>query len=855
MIVVGVIAGIAWYLHARHYESTDDAFIDGRPVLVSPQVTGNIISVNVTDNQIVKKGDLLATIDARNYKAAVDQADAQIRQNEATVKNFEAQIAAQKAQVDQATQQVTEARRRSNSRRTKTPATRTLFRREPGPYSARNRPHPTSMASRPPLTQPNAAKVSAERQIEVLNAQRIGAAAQLDQARAQKDRADADLQRTELRATVDGRVTKLTAAVGALAAPGQAIMVIVPLEVWVTANFKESQLADMRVGQPVDIRIDAFGGRIFPGQVDSVQAGSGTAFSLLPAENATGNYVKVVQRVPVKITFNQRPRSNWDRACRSFPPSPSVPERIVACLDAAKGEYGDANPWIIAVLVAIATFMEVLDTTIANVALRYISGGLAVSSDEASWVITTYLVANSIVLCASGWIAEMFGRKSFFLVCIALFTASSLLCGFAWNCRLAGLPRPPGAGGRRHDAGGAINSGRSFPAREAQPGVRALRHRGRRRAGGRADTWRVVERQSVLALVLSHQRAGRTDLARTDLHDIPSSPEKKKERERLWAKGLNFDLVGFLLIATFLGGLEVVLDRGQIDDWFGSSFIVTFAAISATALLLFIPWELNRPQPLIDIKMLTGRQFGTCFVIMLVTGALLIATTQILPQLLQEEFGYTATLAGLAISPGGAVTMVMMVVVGRLGFVQPRYLIAVGAAIACYAMVDLLRINPDSDYWYFAWSRIYLGIGLPLIFIPITTASYDGIPPDKTDQASALINLARNFGGSMGVALSQTVLARREQFHQSRLVEHLGSWNPFYNDTLNRIQEYLNGRAATGSSSGTSTAIINQIVQSQAAILAYIDVFVALAVIAMLMVPLALTLRTVNRSAGAKSAH
>jgi DHA2 family multidrug resistance protein len=313
--------------------------------------------------------------------------------------------------------------------------------------------------------------------------------------------------------------------------------------------------------------------------------------------------------------------------------------------------------------------------------------------------------------------------------------------------------------------------------------------------------------------------------------------------------------VGFLLIATFLGGLEVVLDRGQIDDWFSSSFIVTFAAISATALLLFIPWELNRPQPLIDIKMLTGRQFGTCFLIMLVTGALLIATTQIMPQLLQEQFGYTATLAGLAISPGGAVTMLMMVVVGRLGFVQPRYLIAAGAAIACYAMVDLLRITPDADYWYFAWSRIYLGIGLPLIFIPITTASYDGISPSKTDQASALINLARNFGGSMGVALSQTVLARREQFHQSRLVEHLGSWNPFYNDTLNRIQAYLNGRSATGSSSGTSMAIVNHMVQSQAAILAYVDVFVALGVIAMVMVPLALTLRTVNRSAGSKSAH
>jgi DHA2 family multidrug resistance protein len=170
-------------------------------------------------------------------------------------------------------------------------------------------------------------------------------------------------------------------------------------------------------------------------------------------------------------------------------------------------------------------------------------------------------------------------------------------------------------------------------------------------------------------------------------------------------------------------------------------------------------------------------------------------------------------------------------------------------------MIDLLRMTPDADYWYFAWSRIYLGIGLPLIFIPITTASYDGIAPNKTDQASALINLARNFGGSMGVALSQTVLARREQFHQSRLVEHIGSWNPFYNDTLSRIQGYLNGRTATGSSSGTSLAIVNQAVQSQATILAYIDVFVALGLIAMVMVPLALSLRSVNRSPGTKPAH
>jgi membrane fusion protein (multidrug efflux system) len=306
LIVVGVIAGIAWYLHARHYESTDDAFIDGRPVLVSPQVTGSITSVDVTDNQIVKGGDLLATIDPRNYKAAVDQADGLIRQDEAMLKNLDAQIAAQKSQVEQATQQVTEADAARKFATDENTRYQDLVQKGAGTVQRAQQASSDFNGKQAAFDAASAAKVSAERQIDVLNAQKIGAAAQFDQAKAQKDRADADLQRTELRATVDGRVTKLTAAVGALAAPGQSIMIVVPLDVWVTANFKESQLANMQVGQPVDIRVDAFN-KTFPGRINSVQAGSGTAFSLLPAENATGNYVKVVQRVPVKITFDQRP--------------------------------------------------------------------------------------------------------------------------------------------------------------------------------------------------------------------------------------------------------------------------------------------------------------------------------------------------------------------------------------------------------------------------------------------------------------------------------------------------------------------------------------------------------------------
>jgi membrane fusion protein (multidrug efflux system) len=306
LIAAGIVGGIIWYLNARHYESTDDAFIDGRPVLISPQVTGNIVQVNVTDNQIVKTGDLLAKIDPRDYQAAVDQAAAQMRQAEASLKNLDAQVAVQKSQIEQANKQVAEAQAALNFSQDENTRAQDLVQKGAGTVQRAQQTSSDLQGKRAALDAATAAKVSAERQIGVLEAQKAAAAAQFDQAKAQKDQADANLGRTELRATVDGRVAKLTAAVGALAAPAQSIMVVVPLDVWVTANFKESQLADMRVGQPVTISIDAFG-RSFPGHVDGVQAGSGTAFSLLPAENATGNFVKVVQRVPVKITFDQRP--------------------------------------------------------------------------------------------------------------------------------------------------------------------------------------------------------------------------------------------------------------------------------------------------------------------------------------------------------------------------------------------------------------------------------------------------------------------------------------------------------------------------------------------------------------------
>src|SRR6202030_69775 len=212
-----------------------------------------------------------------------------------------------------------------------------------------------------------------------------------------------------------------------------------------------------------------------------------------------------------------------------------------------------------------------------------------------------------------------------------------------------------------------------------------------------------------------------------------------------------FDVVGFILVATFLGALEVVLDRGLEDDWFGSSFIVTFTVICGLAFVLIIPWGLTRANPIIDLRMVASRQFGACFLVMLATGAILLATTQFLPLLVQQDFGYTATWAGLVLSPGGVVTMVMMFVVGRLAAeVQPKYLIIVGAVFIALSMYGMTNVYGDLGFWFLARSRMLLGVGLPLIFVPVMAASYDGIDPSKTDQASALINAARNTGGSIG---------------------------------------------------------------------------------------------------------
>lgn len=516
------------------------------------------------------------------------------------------------------------------------------------------------------------------------------------------------------------------------------------------------------------------------------------------------------------------------------------------------------NRWLVAVVVAFAVFMEVLDTTIANVALRYIAGGLAVSSDEASWVVTTYLVSNAIALIGSSFIAQRYGRKRFYLACLALFTVSSVLCGLAWNLETLLLFRmlQGFAGGGMVPVSQSILKDAFPPAERGQAfavfGVAVVVAPvvGPTLGGYLSDNfswhWCFLINGPVGALALA--------LVYFLVHEPKELEEKRQEMRR---KKIRFDLVGFVLLATFLGALELVLDRGQIEDWFGSTFIIVSTAICIAALVAAIPWLMTRRNPVLDLRLLASRQFGSCFIVMLATGAILIATTQFVPQVLQENYGYTATWAGLALSPGGLVTMFMMFAAGQLsGRIQPKYLIAIGAGIIALAMYDLTRLNPDLNFTFFAISRMFLGLGLPLIFIPITTASYDGLRPEQTDQASAMINAARNTGGSIGVCIASNVLARGEQWHQSRLVEHVVPSDPSYYSTLQSLQQFFMQRGSSAADAQSQAmAYIGEQVQSQASYLAYIDVFYVLAIVSACAIPLALILRNVDLKPSDTPAH
>jgi DHA2 family multidrug resistance protein len=519
---------------------------------------------------------------------------------------------------------------------------------------------------------------------------------------------------------------------------------------------------------------------------------------------------------------------------------------------------GDRNPWLIAVVVSIATFMQVLDTSIANVALRHIAGSLAAGVDESTWVITSYLVANAVIVPVSGWLSEAVGRKRFYMLCVATFTVCSFLCGLAPSLPLLIVFRVlQGLGG-----GGMVPSEQAILAdtftERQRPQAFALYGIavvvaptvGPTLGGWITDNW------SWRWIFFINLPVGLISLAL--VHWLLVEPEiLKRERREMLRGGLKVDWVGFLLIALALGCLEIVLDKGQREDWFSSQFIVAFAAAAAVAFVLFVPWELCRKNPIVDIRLLGQRQFGTSFLMMMTVGVVLFSSIQLLPQLLQTSFPYTAELSGLVLMPAGVVMLVLMPIVGRLsGFIQPKLLIAAGMLMMAVAMWHMTSLSPDASFGFFAEARIYQVIGLPFLFIPITSVSYSDVPPDKTNQASGLINVARNLGGSVGVSMATAILTQRAQFHQARLTEHLVPSSPPYQNALHNFTNYFASQGfSPPDAMQRAYGMVGQLVQQQSMLMSYMDVFFTLAIVAALMSPLALILLRRVRLGAAPAVH
>lgn len=506
------------------------------------------------------------------------------------------------------------------------------------------------------------------------------------------------------------------------------------------------------------------------------------------------------------------------------------------------------NPWAIAMTVTLATFMEVLDTSIATVALPHIAGGLGASQDEATWVLTSYLVSNAIILPASAYLTTFIGRKRFYMICVAIFGISSMLCGFAPSLPMLIFFRVlQGAGG-----GGLQPSSQAILADTFPPAKRGQAFAmygmavvlapaiGPTLGGWITDnyTWRWIFFINIPVALLSLFLTPRL------VEDPPHLVRQVKENRR---KGIDLDYIGFGLLALGFGSLEFVTDKGQEDDWFGSRAITLFIIVCVTSLLTLIVYELweirKKRRPILDLTLFRGRTFAVSFGLMFMLGFILYATTVLIPQFVQTMMGYTAEQAGLVISPGGVIIMLLMPLVGYLiSRIDPRYMIAYGLLVTSGALALMHTLDLEVSYGYVAMLRIIQASGLAFLFVPINTISYTGVPPEKNNDVSGLTNLARNIGGSIGTSFLTTMLARRAQFHQDRIVMHMTAQAPFFASQVAALKGYFlgpGGRAAASSQAQSMAVagIYRQVLQ-QAYLLSYLDVVAVLSVFMLALVPL-----------------
>jgi MFS transporter, DHA2 family, multidrug resistance protein len=501
-----------------------------------------------------------------------------------------------------------------------------------------------------------------------------------------------------------------------------------------------------------------------------------------------------------------------------------------------------SNPWLIAPVVAIAAFMEVMDISVANVALPHIAGDLSVSQDESTWTLTSYLVTNAIVMPISGWLAGRFGRKRFFLTCIAAFTVTSLLCGLSVNLGMLMVLRAlqGAAGGGLQPTGQAILTD-AFPAQQRgmAMAIYGMAVVFAPAIGPSIGGWITDNYEWRWVFLINVPVGAALVFLIGFLVKTPDDPPQDSKGRTDW--------IGLGLIALCLGCLQIIMDRGQEDDWFASGLITALTIASATAFIFLIWWEVPHENPMVDLKLLKRRDFGIAFLLMLCFGFMILGTTYLLPAYAQNLMGYRATEAGEIIAPGGLLLVSLFPLAGRIvNKVDLRVMIGFGILVCGLAVWWMTNFYLQASFSVLVLGRAMQAVGLAFLFLPINALAFRDIPHDRTNYASALINLARNFGGSIGISVASTLVTRREQFHQSRIVEHLQPLNPAFSSSLAQLSH----AAMTPNTGAQPLGRLFQYASQQVLLLSYVDVFKFFGVAFLCLLPLLLFVKPGAASGG-----
>jgi len=523
------------------------------------------------------------------------------------------------------------------------------------------------------------------------------------------------------------------------------------------------------------------------------------------------------------------------------------------------------NPWVVALTVTLATFMELLDTSIANVSLPYIAGGLGRSFDEVTWILTTYLVANAVVLPMSAFFSRLFGRKNYYMACVALFTITSFCCGIAPSLNILLMARIlQGIGG-----GGLAPVEQAILVDTFAPAKRATAFALYTVAivtapaiGPVLGGW-ITDNYNWRWVFLINIPIGALSLYLTSkfVHDPPAFVEERKALLKAGRKagGLRIDTVGILLVGVGSATLELVLDRGQIDDWFGSPIISWMFVIAIAAWAGAIWWELHHSDPIIDLRLLANRNFAIASAFYFVFGVGLFATTTMIPQVLQSLYGYRAIDAGLVLGPGAFVITLLAPVGAQLiqrGIVHPKMLLLFSLCMVFGSMMMYSSFNLQTDYDHYALARCLQGFGYAFFFVPISVIAYSQLKPEQNNRASSLTNLARNWGGSFGIAMVTAVSERRTDLHQARTGDTLAASSGGLQQSIRATAQYLTEHGySQADSMRAATLHYYNLLEQQTRLLGFMDCFRVIGWLTIAMVPAVFFIRSFKVGGKAPAGH